>query len=85
VKLVSVASHTTERGDDEDDEDKETQAIQRTPPQERFLQKDSDDLWTLVPLPDQGTVRHADLGLALHTYITQQWSMNIFTSSWAFS
>ena len=76
TKLILVAKQTPqEEGADED-------ADEQTPPQlaspaERFLQKDSDDLWELGPLPDLGTVRHADLGIALHVYVTQQWSMGV--------
>ena len=85
IKLVPVASNAAERGEDEDDEDKGIQVAHRTPPQERFLQKDSDGLWTLGPLPDLSTTRRADLATALHTYITQQWSMSISASSQSIS
>ena len=46
-------------------------------PAERFLQKDSDDLWKLGPIPGLGTVRNSEVGIALHNYVTQQWSMPI--------
>ena len=76
TKLILVAKQAPqEEGADED-------ADEQTPPQlaspaERFLQKDSNDLWELGPLPDLGTVCHADLGIALHVYVTQQWSMGV--------
>jgi len=57
--------------------DEETPAPEPLSPSERFLQKGSDGLWKLGPLPDLGTVRNADLGRALHVYITQQWSTSI--------
>ena len=41
------------------------------------MQKNSDDLWELGPLPELGTICHADLGIALHVYVTQQWSMGV--------
>ena len=39
---------------------------------EFFLLKGPNDLWTLGPPPTEKVLR-ADLGSALHTYLTQQW------------
>lgn len=44
----------------------------------RFLQKNPNDSWSLGPLPEPRTALRKDLGIALSTYITQQWSVFIF-------
>ena len=55
-----------------------------TSPAEKLLEKGSDELWVLRPLPDSRTVLSAALGVALHTYVTQQWSMGISLPSHGF-
>ena len=60
--------------------DEETTTPQVLPPTERFLQKGENGLRMLGPL-DSSALR-VDLGVALHAYITQQWSMGIFHHVW---
>ena len=61
-------------GEDCDDEERAS-APQKATSKAQFLEKDSGGLWALGPLPARGSVRSADLGTSLHTYVTQQWSM----------
>ena len=75
ARFILVGDHTPQEKGDEGESDEETHADKQTPPEERFLQKDSDGLWVLGPLPDLGTVRNTDLSTAFHVYVTQQWSM----------
>lgn len=75
LELVLVNSNPIQKGGEGNDSDDEgTSAAPTTPPHERFLRKDSSDLWALGPLPARGSARSTELGLALHTYISQQWS-----------
>ena len=80
LQLVLVTSGGIQGGGEEEDVGGEegTSAPKKAPPQEKFLEKTSDDLWALGPLPARGSVRSMELGVALHTYVTQQWSMVFF-------
>lgn len=64
------------------DQPGEDGSLKRNPktltPAEKFLRKTPDNLWTLGPYP--GKVKRADLGLALHTYLTKQWRTCTSTS-----
>jgi hypothetical protein len=79
LELILVTGGPIQRGGEGDDDDDDDAAgagpAQTASPQERYLQKDSDDLWALGELPARGIARSTDLGVALHTYVTQQWSM----------
>jgi len=70
-----VSEKYSQEGDGGSDRETPTPRFQAPP--ERFLRKGSDNLWKLGPLPDLGAVLNADIGIALHTYVTQQWSKSI--------
>ena len=81
LELILVTSGSIQRGGEKDDDSDDAAGAgpaQNASPQERYLQKDSNDLWALGPLPARGIARSTDLGVALHTYVTQQWSMLVF-------
>ena len=61
----------------EDDDDSPAPNPKLVSPAENFLPKGPNDLWTLGPPPTEKVLR-ADLGSALHTYLTQQWHMYVF-------
>jgi len=80
---ITTLTLVSEEGGEEEGEDggaDEDDASKSKSPAERLLDRGPDELWVLKPLPESRTVRSSDLGLALHIYVTQQWSMAPFVS-----
>jgi hypothetical protein len=75
-RLKQINPTVAENPNQEEGDEEEAQTPKILSPAERLLQKDSDGFWILGELPS-GNVLRVDLGTALHTYTTQQWSMCI--------
>lgn len=76
TKPTLVSEQEGGEGEDEDADD--GHASKPKSPEEKaknLLEKGPDQLWALKPLPESKPVLSADIALALHIYITQQWSM----------
>ena len=63
-----------------EDEDAGTPATKNATPEERFLRRDSDGLLVLGPLPAEGGALTGNIAIALHKYLTQQWSKPVIIS-----
>ena len=64
-----------EKNSEEETEDEDGGTSKLASPEERYLEKGPDEPWALRPLPESRNMLSADLGRAVHIYITQQWSM----------